>query len=89
MISFITRAFVSKGYWVQATMDTGIYPNVPAATGQRLDLVTFVNNAGDLPGLPSSGKYTDYDQPATRAFAAQLLWQAYDAYFSVNRIPFP
>jgi len=56
-ISFITHAFVAKGYWVQETTDTGIYTNVPASTGERLDLVTFVKNAGDLPGLPSTGCY--------------------------------
>lgn len=89
MISFITRAFVAKGYWTQATVDTNIYANVPAATGQRLDLVTFVNNAGDLPGLVSTGNFTGYDQAGTRAFAAQVLWQAYASYFSINRIPFP
>ena len=89
-ISFITRAFVAKGYWVQETTDVPtIYPNVPASTGARLDLVTFVKNAGDLPSLPSNGAFTGYDQAATRGFFARALFQAYSAYFSINRIPTP
>ena len=89
VVSFITRAFVAKGYWVQETTDTGIYANVPASTGERLDLVTFVKNAGDLPGLPSGGAFTGYDQAATRGFFARALFQAYSAYFGLNRIPTP
>lgn len=89
VVSFITRAFVAKGYWVQETTDTGIYSNVPANTGERLDLVTFVKNAGDLPGLPSSGAFTGYDQAATRGFFARALFQAYSVYFGLNRIPTP
>jgi len=89
MISFISRAFVAKGFWVKATVDTGVYANVPASSGARLDLVTFVNNAGALPGLPTSGNFTTFDQSATRAFAAQVLFQAYNAYYSVNRVPTP
>jgi len=88
-VSFITRAFVAKGYWVQETTDTNVYANVPASTGERLDLVTFVKYAGDLPGLPSSGAFTGYDQAATRGFFARALFQAYSAYFSLNRIPTP
>jgi len=89
MISFISRAFVAKGFWTKATVDTGVYANVPASSGARLDLVTFVNNAGALPGLPTSGNFTTFDQSATRAFAAQVLFQAYNAYYSVNRVPTP
>jgi len=89
MISFISRAFVAKGFWTKATVDTGVYANVPASSGARLDLVTFVNNAGALPGLPTSGNFTTFDQSATRAFAAQVLFQAYSAYYSVNRVPTP
>ena len=89
MISFISRAFVAKGFWTKATVDTGVYANVPASSGARLDLVTFVNNAGDLPGLVSTGAFTGYDQSATRDFAAQVLFQAYNAYYSVNRVPTP
>lgn len=89
LISFISRAMVSKGYWVKATTDTGVYANVPASTGARLDLVTFVNNAGDLPGMPSAGAFTDYEKEGSRGFAAMVIFQAYNAYFSVNRIPVP
>ncbi len=89
-ISFITRAFVAKGYWIQETTDLpGIYANVPASSGARLDLVTFVKNAGDAPGLPSTGAFTGYDQAATRGFFARALFQAYSAYFGINRIPTP
>jgi hypothetical protein len=79
---------VARGYWQQATADDpSIYPNVPASSGHRLDLVTYVKNAGAAPGLPAGGSFTGYDQPATRAFFAQALWQAYNAYFGTNHIP--
>jgi CSLREA domain-containing protein len=90
VISFITRAMVNKGYWTAVTTDDPtIYPNVPLSSGNRLDLLTYVKNAGALPGLPTSGPFTGYDQQATRGFYAQVLWQAYAAYFYGGGTPTP
>jgi CSLREA domain-containing protein len=88
VISFITRAFVTQNYWIQATVeDAAIYPNVPRDSGHRLDLITYVRQAGALQGQPANGTLHNYDQPASRGFYAAVLWQAYRAYFGVNRIP--
>lgn len=86
-ISIITRAFVARGLWQQETTDDpALYPNVPTDSGHRLDLATYVRNVGPVPDLPTGGDFTGYDQPATRAFFARALWQAYSAAFSTNRV---
>ncbi len=88
VISFITRTMVAKGYWTQADADDPtIYPNIPSASGHRLDLVTFVRNAGAAPGHPANQTWADWDQAATRGWTAGILWQAYSSYFSTNSIP--
>ncbi len=56
-------------------------------SGHRLDLVAYVANAGAVPGQPTTGPFTGYDQPATRRFSAAALWQAMNAYYGVNRLP--
>ncbi len=40
VISFITRAMVTKGYWQAQPDDPALYPDVPAASGHRADLAT-------------------------------------------------
>ncbi len=76
-VSFITRAMVARGYW-QAAMadDPAIYPDVPVSTGQRLDLVTYVSNAGSLPDYPAGAAWGDWFAPATRGWFARVFWQA-------------
>jgi hypothetical protein len=87
-ISFIARAMVAKGYWQPQPDDPALYPNIPAASGHRADLATFVHYAGALPDFPDPGAaFGGWDQPATRAWFARALWQAYSGYFSTNRIP--
>lgn len=89
-ISVISRAMVAKGYWVAATADDPtIYPNVPVASGHRLDLVTFVRNAGAVPDRPATGgaSWADWDGPASRGWFARVLWQALDATLGVNPGP--
>jgi len=89
-ISIITRAMVARGLWAEATTDAGtIYPNVPKASGHRLDLVTFVGYAGAIPDRPiaNGAAWADWDTTATRGWFARVLWQALDATFGVNTGP--
>ncbi len=77
VISFITRAMVAKGYWIQARADDpGIYPNVRADSGHRLDLVTFVRNAGAIPDRPANQGWADWTGTASRGWFAAVLDQA-------------
>lgn len=83
-VSVIARAMVARGYWTQATVDDGtIYPNVPAGSGHRLDLITFVQNAGAIPDRPVANRaaWDDWNTPSSRGWFALLLWQALDARF--------
>ena len=85
VISFITRAMVAKGYWTQAiTDDTSVYPNVPADSGHRLDLVTFVRNAGAIPNRPTNRNWTDWNDAASRGWYAGILNQALSSRFATT-----
>lgn len=78
--SFVTRAMVSRGYWQQATVDDpAIYPNIPADSDHRLDLVTYVQNAGALPDTTATGAWPSAEAPATRGWFARTIWQALDS----------
>ncbi len=62
-ISFITRAMVAIGYWQQLSDDPAIYPNVPASSGHRADIATYVGYAGPVPGFPASPQaWSGWDQ---------------------------
>ncbi|MFN8515064.1 MAG: S-layer homology domain-containing protein [Chloroflexia bacterium] len=77
LVSFVTRAMIEKGYWQPAAADdTTIYPNVPASTGHRIDLVTYVQHVGALPDHPANADWASWNDPATRAWFARTLWQA-------------
>lgn len=77
VISFITRAMVTLGYWTMQPDDPAVYPNVPGGSGHRQDLVTFAHFAGPVPGTTSTGQaLPGWDQPATRAWFAQMQWLA-------------
>jgi len=86
-ISFISRAMVVKGFWVLQPDDPALYPNVPASSGHRRDLATFVNYAGALPDFPVGGQFGAWDQPASRGWFARALYQALNSYFGVDRVP--
>jgi hypothetical protein len=89
-ISLISRAMVARGYWTAATSDDpAIYPNVPASSGHRLDLVTFVHNAGPIPDRPTANgaPWTDWDGAASRGWFARVLWLALTATLGVNHGP--
>ena len=76
---------VFKGYWTRATQDDpAIYPNLQLGSQARLDLVTFVQNAGNLPGIANNTQRAPVDQPAPRAWTARGLWLVLDSYFGVD-----
>lgn len=78
VVSFIARAMVAQGHWQPAAADDpAIYPNVPASTGHRLDLVTFVQHVGALPDYPVNAYWASWNDPATRGWFARVLWQAF------------
>jgi VCBS repeat-containing protein len=85
-ISFITRAMVAKGYWRQQP-DSGVYPNVPATSGHRQDLATYVHYAGAIPGTTPAAAWAEWDRPSTRAWFAGALWQALNAHFGQDLVP--
>ena len=88
VISFVTRSMVQAEYWQAVTRDDPtIYPNVPLASGHRLDLLTYTKYAGALPARPTGQDWADWDKPASRGWSARVLWQALDSYFSTNRHP--
>ena len=74
---------VERGYWQPASRDNpSIYPNVPASTGHRLDLVTYVQNTGSLPDHPANATWASWNAPATRGWFARVLWQALDNFLA-------
>ena len=76
-ISFIARAMVAQGRWVQQPDNPSLYPNVPAGSGHRADLATYATYVGLVPGTSSATQgWGDWDQPATRGWFAEALWQA-------------
>ncbi len=82
VVSFITRGMVARGYWQQRADDPTVYPNVPASSGHRADIATFVAHAGLLPGTSSATEdWAVWDQPATRRWFVQAEWQAFASYF--------
>jgi len=88
VISFITRGMVQAGYWQAVTVDDPtLYPNVPLASGHRLDLLTYTKYAGALPDRALGQAWPDWDQPASRGWTARVLWQALNSFFSSNRVP--
>lgn len=80
-VSFVTRALIAAGTWQPQPDDPRLFPDVPAASGHRTDLVTYLHYVGSLPGLASGGDWAGADGwegPATRAWFAELLWRALD-----------
>jgi hypothetical protein len=78
VISFITRAMVAKGYWQPQPDDPALYPNVPAASGHRKDLITYYTHAGAVPGSDPFAAWPQWNQPSARGWFAQALWQAFN-----------
>jgi alpha-tubulin suppressor-like RCC1 family protein len=88
VISFITRGMVAKGYWQMQPDAPSWYPNVPADSGHRQDIATYVHYAGTLPGTKLRVQdWVGYDQPATRGWFAEAEWRALNSYFGLDRVP--
>jgi len=75
-LSFVTRAMVAKGYWQEQPDDPTLYPAVPASSGHRQDLATYVHYAGPVRGTVPTSDFAAWDQPASRAWFAYVLWRA-------------
>jgi hypothetical protein len=76
-VSFISRAMVGRGWWVEQPDNPALYPTVPASSGARIDLATYVHYAGQLPETSSpTATWPGWNQPATRAWFARALWAA-------------
>jgi len=86
-VSFITRALVAKGFWRAQPDDPALYANVPAGSGHRRDLATYVHYAGALPDAPAGAPFAAWDRPSTRAWFARALWQALQSYYGPDRVP--
>ena len=88
VISFITRGMVAKGYWQPQPEDPALYPNVPADSGHRQDIATYVHYAGALPDTTDvNGAWAGWDQPAPRGWFAEAEWRALNSYFGLDRTP--
>ncbi len=86
VISFITRAMVSQGYWQLQPDDPLIYSNVPGTSGHRQDLVTYTHYAGPVRGTAgTAANFAGWDVPASRAYFAFTFWQALGSYYGVDR----
>jgi len=76
-ISFVVRAMVAAGRWQEQPDDPALYPNVPASSGHRQDLATYVRYAGPVRGTATAtGDFPAWEQPASRAWFAYVLWRA-------------
>lgn len=73
------RALVTRGVWTLQP-DTAPYPNLPDDTARARDdrrmIATYVYYAGPIPEYPTGQPWADWDQPATRGWAAEVLWRA-------------
>jgi len=93
IVSIVTRAFTkapdlrATGFWDRLAAVAGQYTNVPDAGTQRSDLATYRANAGVLPGQLNDATFPAPTDAATRRFVIQILWQAYNAVYSVDRVP--
>ena len=89
---YANRTRVAKGYWTAATVaDPSLYPSVPLASGNRLDLWTSVKYAGKyagaLPDRPMNQNWADWNTSANRGWIARAFWRAHDSYFQTNCVP--
>ena len=68
---------VAKGYWTQETVDNpALYPDITVASGHRWDVLTYHKHAGAIPGTDPTATWSNWNQPSTRGWFAQALWQA-------------
>ena len=60
---------------------------MPDSVTQCSDLITYRANAGALPGQALDGTFPGPTDPARRRFVIQVLYQAYNAVYGVDRVP--
>jgi len=93
VVSIVARAFIKTpdlrptGFWDRLAADTAQYTNVGTEGTQRSDLTTYRANAGELPGQGDSATFVNPGGNSTRLFVIQVLYQAYNAQFGVDRVP--
>jgi len=75
IISLITRAMVAKGYWTLQN-DNSSFPNVPASSGHRQDIITFDFYTKAFSTDPSFFSDSNYASPAERRFVARIVYEA-------------
>jgi len=83
VLSFITRAMISQGYWSPQPRDPSLYGGILDGTGHEQDVATYIfytQRVGGVPGYPASGGFGAWNQPATRGWFAQALWVALNSY---------
>jgi len=93
IVSIVARAFTKSpdvratGFWDRLAAVAGQYTNVADSGTQRSDLATYRANAGALPSQIADDQFPAPADPASRRFVIETLWQAYNAVYSVDRVP--
>ncbi|MFN8512848.1 MAG: S-layer homology domain-containing protein [Chloroflexia bacterium] len=80
-ISFITRAMVVKGYWQRQPDDLSLFPEIPASSGHRIDISTYMHYVGSIPEANGTTQFPGWSDPATRGWFSEVLWRALNGYF--------
>ena len=73
-----SRALIAAGVWQPQPDDPRLFTDVPATSGHRTDLMTYLHYVGELPGLAAGPRWEGpggWERPATRAWFAELLWR--------------
>jgi hypothetical protein len=77
-VSLITRAMVNAGKWANQPDAGTLYPDVPAASGARTDVVTYDHYVGfvSYAANKGAGGWTTWAQPSNRQGMALIVWDA-------------
>ena len=78
IVSLITRAAVDSGAWQQQGDDPALYPDVPASSGARTDVLTYAHYTGSIPiaSGPGAGGWPSWQAAANRQEVALVVWNA-------------
>lgn len=86
-IAFISRAMVYAGYWTTQHDVSAAALLLPNTSAHWEDLATYLHYAGLPPGVAAGIPWEKATAPATRGWFAETLWQAFDSYHRVDRLP--